>query len=143
MSSRFFWNRRIGIGKIEDAEAYLEEFQKQRFDTLKLPELLGSETELRELQELISTKDSDFWCVWVNCLRKTPTDRAARVTTTEDIIYSLLNEKHREFVGFVLRNYMDVGVDELDISILSILLAAKYESLSTANEELGKVAGVQ
>ena len=65
------------------------------------------------------------------------------MTTTEDIIYSLLNEKHREFVGFVLRNYMDVGVDELDISILSILLAAKYESLSTANEELGKVAGVQ
>ncbi len=65
------------------------------------------------------------------------------MTTTEDIIYSLLNEKQREFVGFVLRNYMDVGVDELDISILSILLAAKYESLSTANEELGKVAGVQ
>jgi len=47
------------------------------------------------------------------------------VTTKEDIIYSLLNEKQSEFVGFVLRNYMDVGVDELDISILSILLAAK------------------
>ncbi len=65
------------------------------------------------------------------------------MTTTEDIIYSLLNDKQREFVGYVLRNYMDVGVDELDISNLSTVLTAKYGNLSTATEELGTVAGVQ
>ena len=65
------------------------------------------------------------------------------MTTTEDIIYNLLSDKQREFVGYVLRKYIDVGVDDLDISNLSTLLAAKYGNLDTATEELGEVAGVQ
>jgi len=65
------------------------------------------------------------------------------VATTENKIYNLLNNKQREFVGYVLRKYIDVGVDDLDISNLSTLLAARYENLDTATEELGEVAGVQ
>lgn len=70
MSSRFHWNRRIGKDKIEDTEASLEEFQNQLFDTLKLPELLGSETELRELwanpmihRELLKKFNGAGFCV--------------------------------------------------------------------------------
>jgi len=65
------------------------------------------------------------------------------VATTENKIYNLLNNKQREFVGYVLRKYIDVGVDDLDISNLSTLLAARYENLDTATEELVEVAGVQ
>ena len=55
----------------------------------------------------------------------------------------MLNEVQREFVSYVLRNYIEVGVDELDISELSTLLTAKYESLNAATQELGEVAGIQ
>ena len=65
------------------------------------------------------------------------------MATTENKIYNLLNNKQREFVGYVLRKYIDVGVDDLDISNLSTLLAARYENLDTATEELGEVAGDQ
>ena len=65
------------------------------------------------------------------------------MATTENKIYNLLNNKQREFVGYVLRKYIDVGVGDLDISTLSTLLAARYENLDTATEELGEVAGVQ
>ena len=65
------------------------------------------------------------------------------MATTENKIYNLLNNKQREFVGYVLRKYIDVGVDDLDINNLSTLLAARYENLDTVTEELGEVAGVQ
>ena len=65
------------------------------------------------------------------------------MATTENKIYNLLNNKQREFVGYVLRKYIEVGVDDLDISNLSTLLAARYENLDTATEELGEVAGFQ
>ena len=65
------------------------------------------------------------------------------MATTENKIYNLLNNKQREFVGYVLRKYIDVGVDDLDISNLSTLLVARYENLDTVTEELGEVAGVQ
>jgi type I restriction enzyme R subunit len=54
-----------------------------------------------------------------------------------------LNEAQREFVSYVLRNYVTVGVDELDISRLSTVLTAKYGSLNAAAQELGEVAGIQ
>ena len=48
-----------------------------------------------------------------------------------------------EFVSYVLRNYIEVGVDELDISKLSTVLTAKYGSLDAAKQELGEVVGIQ
>ena len=63
---------------------------------------------------------------------KPPTTRAARVETNKDNIFNLLNDKQRDFVGYVLRNYLDVGVDELDVSKLSTVLTAKYGSLDEA-----------
>ena len=42
---------------------------------------------------------------------------------------NLLNENEREFVQYILRNYIDVGEDELDISKLSTVVRAKYGSI--------------
>ena len=148
-----------------------EEFLKRLFDTLKLPELLGSEEQLRKLwanpmtrrellkklegagchvddlrklQELISAQDSDLFDVLEYiAYAKPPTTRAARVETNRDNIYNLLNDKQREFVGYVLRNYVDVGVDELDVTKLSTVLTAKYGSINAAQEQLGSVQDIR
>ena len=44
---------------------------------------------------------------------------------------------------YVLRNYVAVGVDELDISKLSTVLTAKYGSINAAQEQLGSVHDIQ
>ena len=163
MSSTYFY--------VDGKPISAEEFLKRLFDTLNLPELLGSEEELRKLwanpmtrrellkklegagchvddlrklQELISAQDSDLFDVLEYiAYAKPPTTRAARVETNKDNIYNLLNDKQREFVGYVLRNYVDVGVDELDVGKLSTVLTAKYGSIHAAQEQLGSVTDIQ
>ena len=148
-----------------------EEFLKRLFDTIKLPALLGSEEELRrvwanpltrrdliqklenegchkddllKLQELINAENSDLFDVLEYiAYAKTPVSRAARVETNKGNIYNMLNEKQRDFVSYVLRNYVDVGVDELDVGKLSTALTAKYGSLHAAQQELGTVEEIQ
>jgi len=43
----------------------------------------------------------------------------------------------------VLRNYVNVGVDELDVGKLSTVLTAKYGSIHAAQEQLGTVSEIQ
>jgi type I restriction enzyme R subunit len=163
MSSTYFY--------VDGKPISAEEFLKRLFDTLKLPELLGSEEQLRglwsnpmtrkellkkledagchkedleKLQELINAENSDLFDVLEYiAYAKTPVSRAARVQTNEDNIYNLLSEKQRDFVSYVLRNYVDVGVDELDVGKLSTALTAKYGSLHAAQQELGTVEEIQ
>ena len=54
-----------------------------------------------------------------------------------------MNEQQREFVSYVLRNYVNEGVDELDVGKLSTVLAAKYGSIHAAQEQLGSVQDIQ
>jgi type I restriction enzyme R subunit len=148
-----------------------EEFLKKMFDTLQLPSLFGSEEKLREiwanpltrrdlmsnlekegchkddllkLQELINAEDSDLFDVlqYIAYAKET-VSRAARVETNKDNIYTLLNAQQREFVSYVLRNYVEVGVDELDVAKLSTVLTAKYGSIYAAQQQLGNVHDIQ
>lgn len=148
-----------------------EEFLQRLFDTLKLPELLESEERLRELwanpmtrrdlmqklenegcskddllklQELINAENSDLFDVLEYiAFAKPPVSRAARVETSQDNIYNMLTSEQKEFISYVLRNYVDVGVDELDVSKLSTVLTAKYGSIHAAQEALGNVQSIQ
>ena len=163
MSSTYFY--------VDGKPISAEEFLKRLFDVLKLPELLESEERLRELwanpmtrkelmkkleaagchkddleklQELIQAQDSDLFDVLEYiAYAKSPVSRAARVETNRDNIYNLLNNAQREFVEYVLRNYVDVGVDELDVSKLSTVLNAKYGSLHAAQRVLGAPQEIQ
>ena len=63
--------------------------------------------------------------------------------TNKDNIYNLLNAAQRDFVEYVLRNYVDVGVDELDVSKLSTVLTAKYGSINAAQKQLGTLQEIQ
>lgn len=163
MSSTYFY--------VDGKPISAEEFLKRLFDTLKLPQLLGSEEELRrlwsspitrrellarleregcykddllKLQELINAENSDLYDVLEYiAYAKAPVSRAARVETNRSNIYNLLTSKQREFVAYVLRNYVEEGVDELDVGKLSTVLTAKYGSLHAAQSELGSVSDIQ
>ena len=148
-----------------------EEFLQKLFDTLQLPNLFGSEEKLREiwanpltrrdlmsnlekegchkddllkLQELINAEDSDLFDVlqYIAYAKET-VSRAARVETNKDNIYTLLNAQQRDFVSYVLRNYVEIGVDELDVAKLSTVLSAKYGSIHAAQQQLGNVKDIQ
>ena len=144
-----------------------EEFLQRLFNTLKLPELLGSEESLRKLwsspitrrellgrlekegcakadlvklQEMISAENSDLFDVleYISYARK-PISREDRVKANETNIYSLLNTNQRDFISFVLRNYIQDGVDELDIAKLSTIIKSKYGGIPEAEKVLGDV----
>ena len=163
MSSTYFYVDGKPIGA--------EDFLKHLFEKVQLPSILGSEEELRkawsnpltrrdllqklegagcpkddlrELQKCIEAENCDLFDVLEYvAYAKAPVTREARVETSKDNIYNMLNEPQREFVSYVLRNYIEIGVDELDISRLSTVLTAKYGSLNAATQELGGVADIQ
>ena len=74
---------------------------------------------------------------------KETVSRAARVETNKDNIYTLLNAQQREFVSYVLLNYVNVGVDELDVAKLSTVVTAKYGSLDAGQQKLGSMKDIQ
>jgi type I restriction enzyme R subunit len=144
-----------------------EEFLQRLFNTLKLPEIFGSEDSLRKLwanpvtrnellvkiekegcaksdliklQEMINAENSDLFDVleYISYARK-PITRADRVRSAESNIFALLNENQKDFIGFVLRNYVQDGVDELDIGKLSTVIKSKYGGIPEAEKALGGV----
>ena len=100
--------------------------------------------DLVQLQELIGAEDSDLYDVlqYIAYAKET-VSRAARVETNKDNIFTLLNSQQRDFVAYVLRNYVEVGVDELDVTKLSTVLSAKYGSTHAAQQQLGNVQEIQ
>lgn len=148
-----------------------EEFLQRLFNTLNLPEFFGSENELRKLwaspitrnellkrleqhgcgktelvklQEMIEAGDSDLFDVleFISFARK-PISRTERVTNAESNIFTFLNETQRDFIEFVLRNYIQDGVDELDIAKLGSALVSKYGSLYEGQRVLGDVEAIK
>lgn len=144
-----------------------EEFLQRLFNTLKLPDFFGTEDTLRKLwanpitrsellkkleqqgcgksdllklQEMIDADNCDLFDVleYISYARK-PITRAERVANAQSNIYTFLNEKQRDFICFILRNYVQEGVDELDISKLSATLTSKYGSVYEGQRVLGNV----
>ena len=148
-----------------------EQFLQRLFNTLKLPEFFGTEDTLRKLwanpitrsellkkleqqgcaksdlvklQEMIDADNCDLFDVleYIVYARKTMT-RAERVTNAQGNIYTFLNDKQRDFINFVLRNYVQDGVDELDIAKLSATLTSKYGSVYEGQKALGDVSEIK
>jgi len=142
-----------------------EEFIKKLFDTLKLPDILGGEGELRrlwsnpitrselitklgkhgcgkedlnKLREVVNAENSDLFDVLQYIAYSNPKlTRRERVESAEDNIYKFINKEQVEFIRFVLNNYVQEGIDELDITNLPIIINSKYGSINEAQKELG------
>lgn len=143
----------------------LREFIESLFNTLEMPELFKNEDELRELwsvpstrkallqnlegagfptseleaiQELIEAESSDLFDVleYVKYSLK-PITRKARATLSRSLMETELEAKQMEFVDFLVSQYVESGVGELDEAKLETLLEIKYVDIFCAIRVLG------
>ncbi len=106
----------------------------------KLSDCGYGKDELKTLQNLINAENSDLFDVLeFIAFNETPITRELRVKAAKDDIFRNLDEKHREFIEFVLSKYIESGFEELDQSKLKNLLELKYHSITDATEILGGV----
>jgi len=146
-----------------------EEFLKGIFGAL--PEFFKSEDELRKiwsspvtrkilleklfdagygvdvlisLQKLINAENSDLFDVleYISFAVK-PISREERVAHAQTKIFRGLDNKHKEFLEFVLSKYIETGVEELDQEKLPDLLTLKYQAIRDAEEMLGGVDNIR
>lgn len=162
MVSTMFWS---ADGKPISAEQFLENL----FGTL--PELFKNEDELREiwsspltrskflenlsdigysrdkleaLQKLVQAEDSDLFDVlaYVAFARQL-ISREERVSKTKQSITNSLNNQQKEFIEFVLEQYIEKGVDELNEEKIPDLIKLKYHAVTNAEEALGSVSKIR
>ncbi|HEY5511444.1 MAG TPA: DEAD/DEAH box helicase family protein [Prolixibacteraceae bacterium] len=110
----------------------------------KLDQAGYGKEELTTLQKLIDAEKSDLFDVLEYVFNSDikPMTREARVAAAQATIFTLLNNKQKEFIEFVLSKYIETGVEELDQDKLPILLTNKYQSLEDAKDILGDVANI-
>ena len=99
--------------------------------------------QLRDLQALMNAQKSDLFDVLSYiAYNKSPierTDRANHATIHLDSY----EPKQQAFLDFVLKQYIDEGVGELDDQKLPDLLSLKYQSIADAKQELGEVKDIR
>jgi len=95
--------------------------------------------ELNALRKLVDAENSDLFDVleYVFNSEIKPITRAERVAAAEATIFTLMNDKQKEFIEFVLSKYIEIGVGELDQTKLPILLSSMFQSQADGIEELG------
>ena len=144
----------------------LTEFIQTLFNTLEMPELFKNEDELRaiwavpstrrellkqleaagfavdeleSIQELIDAQNSDLFDVleFVKYALK-PVTRSKRATVSRSIMESGIESKQLEFIDFLVTQYIESGVGELEESKLETLLEIKYSDVFNAVQILGQ-----
>lgn len=163
MISTSFWS---ADGKPISAE----EFLKQMFDN-DLPKLFQNEAGLRKiwsdprtrkafleqiaelgydkdkleaLREMINAEKSDLFDILAYFAFNIPTiSREQRAADAEPLIFEGLDEKQKEFLGFVLGKYIEGGVEELGEERLPQLLNLKYSTTADAESVLGSVQNIR
>lgn len=95
--------------------------------------------ELNALRKLVDAENSDLFDVleYVFNSDLKPITRTERVAAAEAAIFSLMTDKQKEFIEFVLSKYIEVGVGELDDKKLSPLLKSMYQSQEDGISQLG------
>lgn len=111
---------------------------------VKIAEAGYGMNELETLQKLINAEDSDLYDVlsYISFATK-PITREKRVEQNKNVIFESLDEKEKTFISFVLENYIEKGVEELNEEKLPILLNLKYHAISDAETILGGVEKIR
>jgi len=95
---------------------------------------------LATLQELIDAENSDLFDVLKYiATAEQPITREVRVAHSQPRIFKTLSPHEKEFIEFVLSQYITSGVDELSVEKLPELLKIKYFTLPDAIRMLGEV----
>jgi len=111
----------------------------EKLDTAGFPK-----SDLELLQKLVNMEKSDLFDVleYVFNGEYRALTREQRVLASQATIFALLNHKQKEFIDFVLKKYVEIGVEELEQEKLPTLLTNKYQSLEDAIQMLGDVKNI-
>ena len=93
---------------------------------------------------MINAEKSDIFDVLAYvAYARAPLTRQERVDTYKQDILSLYDDKLQAFLKFVLLQYVQEGVHELDQEKLPHLLELKYRAVADAAQELGGVSKIK
>ncbi|RKX19731.1 MAG: restriction endonuclease subunit R [Candidatus Zixiibacteriota bacterium] len=100
-------------------------------------------SQLQELQSMIHAEDSDLYDVlsYVSFNSK-PVKRSQRAEFAKSH-FDGYEDKQRVFLDFVLKQYIESGVSELDDTKLPELLTLKYNAITDAKRELGEISHIR
>lgn len=88
---------------------------------------------LKDVQKLINAEKSDLFDVLEYVVYASePIDREERANRARIHFYPSLSDKQRDFIDFVLHQYVESGVSELDLARLPILINMKFGSVFDA-----------
>jgi len=100
--------------------------------------------QLDELRRIIDAEQSDLFDVLAYiAYTHAPMTREERVEAHKNLIFALYQDKQQEFLDFVLLQYINQGVGELDQEKLQQLLELKYHAIPDAVNQLGSVASIR
>ena len=100
--------------------------------------------ELETLQKMIDAEDSDLFDVLTYIsFAIPPISREKRVAETKQAIFEGLEGEQKEFLEFVLAQYIEKGVEELDEDKLPRLLNLRYQAIADAISALGNVERIR
>jgi len=100
-------------------------------------------TQLEDLASVIHAEDSDLFDVLAYVAYSTkPIKRSQRAKYVESH-FSQYESKQRAFLDFVLKQYIESGVGELDDDKLPELLNLKYQAIADAKLELGDISSIR
>ena len=117
-------------GKPDTRKALLESLSEKGF---------GNE-QLRDISRMINAENSDIYDVLAFiAFALSPITRQERVEDRKEAIFNSYDDKLKEFIDFVLGQYIKEGVGELDQEKLPNLLELKYHSINDAREQIGSI----
>ena len=100
--------------------------------------------QLEELRKIVEADKCDLFDVLVFiAYAQNPITRQDRVAFRKNLIFALYQDKQQEFLDFVLHQYIEQGVGELDEEKLPQLLELKYHAIPDAVNELGSVVSIR
>jgi len=100
-------------------------------------------SQLEDLRHMIHADDSDLYDVLAYVAFHTnPVKRSKRAEYAKSH-FGVYESKQRVFLDFVLKQYVESGVEELDDAKLPELLVLKYKALTDAKQELGSVQSIR
>lgn len=99
--------------------------------------------QLRELQRIIDAQHSDLYDVLAYIAYSRELQLRERRAQQARSHFAEYDDKQRAFLDFVLQQYVNVGVEELQQDKLAIILQLKYKSIPDATKELGDIARIR
>ena len=124
---------RIIWSKPDTRKKLLQELQERGF----------AKQQLQEFQKVLNAENSDLYDVLAYVAFYSSI--LARTTRADNARIHFVNydSKQQEFLNFVLKQYVDSGVEELDDAKLTPLLQLKYKAIDDAKKELGDIASIR